>query len=182
MLVIEATTQSTSVTDTIGVPLLIAAIGALGAVSAAAVSVILAKLGDAAARRRAGYAEAIAALVAWSEYPYRIRRRTSDDPEVLADLAALGCDLQERLVHAETWVTCEHPATAEVWRQVRGAIGAEVGPACQQAWEEPPVASASGMNLGSWGPTGVAMQIARMEFAARSRFGWRRDRSPRSTT
>ena len=41
-------------------------------------------------------------LVAYAEYPYRIRRRTSDDPEELGRLAKLGHDIQEALRYYET--------------------------------------------------------------------------------
>jgi len=76
------------------VPLLVVLLSS-GVVSAL-VAVVAASSGVAAENRRQGYAAAVEAVVAWAEYPFRIRRRTSDDPATLSDLANLGHELQER--------------------------------------------------------------------------------------
>jgi hypothetical protein len=57
----------------------------------------IAGLRDAAAKRRDGYASAMKALVARTEFPYRVRRRSSDSPETLTALTQLGNDIQEQL-------------------------------------------------------------------------------------
>jgi hypothetical protein len=168
---IYAAEQTKSAIETIGVPITVAVIAALATLGAACVSFILGRLGDAAARRRAGYARASSALVALAEYPYRIRRRTADDGAVLGDLVAKGSDLQQELRSCETWVMCENNRMGEVWREVLCDIKAATAPACKEAWNSPPIATAAGMNLGSWGPHGVEEKLKRFEKAARWRFG-----------
>jgi hypothetical protein len=165
---------SSSFVETVGVPIAIALIGFAGVLAAAALSFALSRWSERTSRRRAGYAAATGQLVAFIEYPYRIRRRTSDAPDDLARLANLGHDLQESLQYYEAWVTAEHGWAGGVFRNVRSALAAEVGPACNDAWKTAPVASAAEMTLGGWGPNGAAEHVHRFERAVACRFGWRR--------
>jgi hypothetical protein len=95
----------------------------------------------AAETRRQGYAAAVGAVLAWAEYPYRIRRRTSDDKTTLTALADMGHDLQERRARCLAWVAGENTTIYEMfmlnvryldvvvdWSQVHidGLQGAEV--------------------------------------------------------
>jgi hypothetical protein len=171
---ILAAEETKSAIETIGVPLTVAMIGALATVGAAAVTFVFARLGEAAARRRDGYARASRALVALAEYPYRIRRRTSDSPEALANLADRGSELQEELRCCDTWVRCENPRMGQVWDEVLADLRAATGPASNEAWEMPPVSKAADMNIGPWGPQGVEAKLERFENAAAWRFGGRR--------
>ena len=57
------------------------------AVLGAIVTMILTRVNEATNRRRDRYAEAVQTLVAWTEYPYRERRRTDDSPATLTALA-----------------------------------------------------------------------------------------------
>jgi len=113
--------------------------------------------------------------VAWLEYPYRIRRRTSDTAEELARLAGMGHDLQEQLRCHQTWIETESPRVAATYREALVTLGTLVGPACVEAWRTPPVSTAEGMVLGSWGPGAVGLtSITAVQQAARERFGFRR--------
>jgi hypothetical protein len=67
-------------TEKVAVPLLIGLLGLAGVIVTAAVSAISGRWAQATNRHRDAYAAAVKTLVAWAEYPYRIRRRTSDDP------------------------------------------------------------------------------------------------------
>lgn len=128
---------------------------------------------EARARRRDRYAQAVAVLVAWIEYPYRIRRRTSDMPEVLSALAAVGHDLQQELARSRAWVEAEDAVVADVYRSVTATLVAAIGPACSEAWESPPVAVPSEMNLKGWGPgPGCSLAVQRLEGAIADRFRW----------
>jgi hypothetical protein len=49
-----------------------------------------------------------------------------------------------------------------------------VGPACGAAWQEAPIGTSAGMNLGDFGPRGIDRIVARMECAVIYRFGFRR--------
>lgn len=104
------------------------------------------------AERRIRYAEAVSDLIAWSEFPYRIRRRTSDNPDVLASLAAVGSDLQERLGYHEAWILTDDPELGRCFLEAREGLATTVGHWLHKAWGEGPIIKAADMNLGEWGP------------------------------
>ena len=142
------------------------------------VTLVVGKLMDrgasAASARREGYARAARALVAWHEYPYRIRRRTSDDADTLAALANVGHDLQEELAAVHAWVVADAPWVAEVFANVRKGLDSKVGSCCKEAWEAGRVNGPAGMNLGGWGPAGADDALTSLHKAVAWRFGWRR--------
>lgn len=158
----------------VGVPLGVALIGLAATLAAAAVSFSLGRWSDATARRREGYAAATRELVAWVEYPFRIRRRTSDDPAALSVLADLGHEHQEHLRYRQTWIAGEDRWVASVFTEVRSDLAAILGAACNDAWASEPIRAASGMTLGDWGPNDVELHLERFENAVGYRFGWRR--------
>ena len=166
--------EVTPFAEQIGVPLLVAVIGLIGAVGTAAVAFALGRVSEASARRRDGYAAATRELLAWAEYPYRIKRRTTDDPLALTKLADLGHELQEALRYREAWIQGENRWVATVFTEVRQELGKTVGPACSDAWTSAPVTTAAEMNLNGWGPTDADALLKRFERALRFRFGWRR--------
>jgi hypothetical protein len=166
--------ESASLLEQAGVPLGVALIGLIATIGAAAISFALSRWSETSSRRREGYSSATRELVAWAEYPYRIRRRTTDDPAELSRLANLGNDLQEALRFRQTWVTAEDVWLARVFQEVRDDLGRTVGTACTDAWNKAPISSAAEMNLGGWGPVGVNPHLERFEHAVRFRFGWRR--------
>lgn len=161
-------------TERVGVPLLVALLALAAALGAAALSFALGCWADTSARRRDGYSSATQELVAWAEYPFRIRRRTSDDPAVLSALAERGHSHQEALRYRGTWIASESRWMAEVFSEIRRELAALIGPACNDAWGAEPVREPSQMTLGTWGPDGVDDHIARFERALAFRFGWRR--------
>lgn len=144
------------------------------AVVANIVAGFLTKLRETAAARRDRYAAATQLLVARLEYPYRIRRRVSDDPSVLSDLASRGHDLQERLAEARAWVTSESAALGTLYAETLVVIDRAAGVSCQEAWDAAPAATAAAMNVGDFGPRGHQDDIDRFQCAIRYRFGWRR--------
>ncbi|MFC7447402.1 hypothetical protein [Rhodococcus daqingensis] len=135
----------------------------------------IAGLRESAGKRREGYALATRTLVARAEYPYRVRRRTSDNAETLTSLAKLGSDLQEQLAASRIWVGTESPRLGKIYVQTVTDIDAAVGPATQDAWSLPPITSGNQMNLNGWGPGGSPHDhITAFERAVRWRFGIRR--------
>lgn len=141
----------------------------------AAATLAVSRASEASNRRRDRYAQAVQTLVAWSELPYRVKRRTSDDPATIERLAGLAHDLQERLACHQAWIATDLPALADAYAAVRATISAAVGPALVDAWASPPVTTAAGMNLGAWGPA-VECQaaVATLQHCIERRFGWRR--------
>jgi hypothetical protein len=166
--------QVTDFVTDVGVPITVALLGVAGALVAAGLSFALGRWGDATARRRDGYAEATKTLISYREYAWKIRRRTSNDPEELARLADEGHALQEKLRYHQSWVRSENRWVGRVYREVREDLAAEIGPACNAAWNTPPVTTAAGMCLSAWGPAGLDAYIDRFESANEFRFGWRR--------
>ena len=161
-------------TEHVGVPITVAIIGLAATLAAAAISFALGRWGDAASRRREGYAAATRELVAWAEYPYRIKRRTSDTPADLTHLADIGHTHQEALRYRGTWISSENRWVGKVFGEVRADLGAALGPACNDAWDSAPITKAKDMTLAGWGPGGVEAHLARFEKAIEFRFGWRR--------
>jgi len=163
----------------------VTSIGLTSAESAILVALVAGVVGAAAATlfgrwaevtsgRRSTYAEAIQTLYAWAEYPFRIRRRTSDAPDELARLAALGHDLQERLRWHEAWIQTESRWMARTYTEVIQKVSRDVGPAASDAWRTPFITCASEMVLDSWGPVHCAAAITSLQRATSWRFGIRR--------
>lgn len=141
----------------------------------AVVGHIVASLRASAETRRAGYAEMSRVLISRVEFPYRIRRRTSDTPETLAQLSRIGSDIQERLAAQRTWVAGESRAVAKVLDHVCGVLDANLREAASDAWTHPPITDPSDMVLGGWGPGADArapLELFRQ--ATGFRFGVRR--------
>ncbi|WP_431841200.1 hypothetical protein [Calidifontibacter indicus] len=135
---------------------------------------VLGNLRAAATARREGYANAVRSLIARGEYPYRVRRRVSDDADVLSALVERGHDLQEQLAACRTWVASEHRVLGRLFESALAGIDTTVGPAIQDAWGTPPISAAMGMNLNGWGPGDQWHHVAKLERAITYRFGWRR--------
>jgi hypothetical protein len=169
--VILAITAGT-VTTSMVIPVAVAAL-------TATVTLLLARAAEAANRRRDQYAAAVATLVAWIEFPYRVRRRTANDASTLTALAGIGHDLQERLASHQAWIATESSDVAEVYTKARAAISGRVGVALNQAWAtDAMVAKPEDMNLGDWGPAkACASDIADVQRSIITRFGWERFKS-----
>lgn len=154
---------------------LVVAVTLLGSsVVAGLLTSVLGNLRTVAVARREGYANAVRVLIARAEYPYRVRRRVSDDPDVLAELATRGNDLQEQLAACRTWVRSEHRVVGVIFEKALADIDSNVGPACMDAWTRAPIADAAGMNLAGWGPADPWQHLEKLERAIAYRFGWRR--------
>lgn len=143
-------------------------------VLAGLITSVLGNLRAAATARREGYANAVRSLIARVEYPYRVRRRVSDDADVLTALVERGHDLQEQLAACRTWVASEHRVLGRHFEDALAAIDATVGPAIKDAWDNPPISEAAGMNLNGWGPGDPWPLVAKLERAIAFRFGLRR--------
>ncbi len=131
-------------------------------------------LRDAAVVRRDKYATAVGHLAAWTEYPYRIRRRTSDSAETLSRLADLGHQLQIDSACHRGWIAGESPAVGDLYDAWLEHVQAAVTGPASQAWQGGPVTHAAGMVLDGFGPPSAAPGVAAVEAALGYRFGLRR--------
>ncbi len=131
------------------------------------------RLQAASDRKREHYARAVETLVAWVEFPYRVRRRVDDLPMTLSALANLGHDLQEQLARDRAWIESENRRVAAVYAMVSAQVRILVGPAVSDAWRTAPASSAASMVLGEWGPSADATQwIEELQGAISWRFRW----------
>ncbi len=152
----------------IALPVLVAAL-------TAAATMLVTRAGEATNRRRDRYAQAVQTLVAWIEFPYRVRRRTDDNPSTLKALVDLGHDLQELLACHQAWIATEHPQLADAYASTRATLTTLVGPAINEAWETRPAEKPADMNLGDWGPAGPCHDaLAELQRKIENRFGHRR--------
>lgn len=138
---------------------------------AAIITAIMGNLRAAAGQRRDGYAKASKVLLRRVEFAYRVRRRVSDEADVLTALATLGSDIQDELAWCRAWISTENRAVATVFEEVCREIDAEVSEWTTEAWRLPPTTDAESMNLGPWGPRNHNQHISRFQEAASWRFG-----------
>ena len=171
----EAAASATSGDDSSTNVWVVVALALLGSsVVAGLITSVLGNLRAATTVRREGYANAVRSLIARAEYPYRVRRRVSDDPDVLAALVSRGHDLQEQLAACRTWVASEHRVLGAMFEQALVDIDASVKQATGDAWNQMPITTAAGMNLTGWGPGDQWPHLMALERAIAFRFGWRR--------
>jgi hypothetical protein len=169
--VVAAEPSSTS-SSSLATTVLVAVISS--GVVAAVVNAITGNVRANANIRRDRYAQAVRYLVAWSEYPYRIRRRVDDEPLTRAALADRGHTLQEQRAEIAGWIAAESRTMSTIFDQCVRDMSTVVGPWCAEAWNSPPVTTGAAMNLKGFGPGDAGPIAARMEYACRYRFGLRR--------
>lgn len=158
--------------------LLIAIATVAGGLLVALIGHVLGGFSNRAEGRRARYAEMTRTLVAYSEIPYRIRRRTSDAPDTLAQLTSLIHDVQERLEQYQSYLGTEARWLARAHADAVCAIKAATATSIADAWNRPPIKTAAGMMLNGWGPGSLEEQRRIFTRHLRWRFGLRRPLNP----
>lgn len=158
-------------------------VGALAGIvlTAGVVSALVTKLFDRGAKRdervRDGYADSTAVLVAWGEFPYRVARRMSDEPDVCAALVSRAHDAQEALACRRAWVVGESVVMSEAYAAITAQLRPQVAEATKAAWRRTPATTGAGMVL-SDGQRMPELDVQRFVdlwcLALRYRFGWRR--------
>jgi hypothetical protein len=143
-------------------------------VLATLVTAVVTGLRSSSAARREGYASAVEAVVAWFEFPYRVRRRTSDTPDALGGLASVGHDLQQRLAGRLAWVAAENNVLSDVFDTVLDAARPRVSTSLTEAWNTAAVSAAREMNVSPFGPGDLRPELVGLHRAIAFRFGLRR--------
>lgn len=101
-------------------------------------------------RQRERFAEAFAAVVAYAEFPYVVRRRRASTPEderlrISGELRAV----QERIAFSTAWLHSESPRVAVAYealiKQLRKVAGAQIA----EGWTTAPIETDDGMNIRS---------------------------------
>lgn len=101
------------------------------------------------ARRREAFAQALAAVVAYQEFPYAIRRRRHDQPgEERIRLSEALRTVQKDLAFHMAWVDLEGSAeTAERYRTLVAETRRVAGGYMHEAWNGQPTSEDSEMNI-----------------------------------
>jgi hypothetical protein len=156
--------------DNAALVVLLAGLPVLGALFGAS----LGRWADARNLRRDQYADAVRILVAWSEYPYRVRRRTSNDADELRRLTDLGHEMQEQLQCHRTWIEAESRWVGSVYGAGIMTVKTRAGDAISEAWQAEPITSGADAVLHGWGPSPIDDVLRDLNWAITCRFGFRR--------
>lgn len=100
-------------------------------------------------RRARTFAEALTAVEEYLEMPYRIRRRPESSSAVRQQLTDEVSGLLARMTFHQAWLQIEASVVAGPYSALVAAARAEAGAQMSRAWQQPPIAFDSGMNLGA---------------------------------
>ncbi|KND26587.1 hypothetical protein [Streptomyces stelliscabiei] len=101
-------------------------------------------------RRAKTFAEALTAVEEYLEMPYRIRRRPKSSSTVRQQLTDEVSGLLARMAFHQAWLQIEASAVAGPYATLvaTATARAEAGAQMRLAWDQPPITTDSGMNLG----------------------------------
>lgn len=142
-----------------GWPLTIAIVTLVGALTSGLVTYIVQHRYDARKLRREGYGEAVAALYAWYEYPFQIRRRLSDSEETLDRLIQIGNKNQQRIARSLAWMALDSIVSYIRYQELVEKVKEGVAKHIQEAWSVSFIQRPEDINLGSWGPESIDSMV-----------------------
>ena len=99
-------------------------------------------------RRARTFAEALTAVEEYLEMPYRIRRRPESSSAVRQQLTDEVSGLLARMAFHQAWLQIEATTVAGPYTALVATARAEAGAQMSLAWQQPPIGTDSGMNLG----------------------------------
>ncbi|MER6163295.1 hypothetical protein [Streptomyces violaceorubidus] len=94
------------------------------------------------------FAEALTTVEEYLEMPYRIRRRPESSPAVRQQLTDEVSGLLARMAFHQAWLQIEASAVAGPYSALVATARAEAGAQMSLAWQQSPITTDSGMNLG----------------------------------
>ncbi|MET4920983.1 hypothetical protein P3L51_01135 [Streptomyces sp. PSRA5] len=100
-------------------------------------------------RRAKTFAEALTAVEEYLEMPYRIRRRPESSALVRQQLTDEVSGLLARMAFHQAWLQIEASTVAGHYTTLVATARAEAGTQMSLAWQQLPITSDDGMNLGS---------------------------------
>jgi hypothetical protein len=112
--------------------------GAVVTVTGALAAQTLVRVREARDHRRNEYSRAFDAALAWTEFPYRIARRLSNEREDVAPLVAAMHETQQRLYYHSTWLRSVSPAIGVAYERLIAAIREKTAPFLAEAWAREP--------------------------------------------
>lgn len=99
-------------------------------------------------RRAKTFAEALTAVEEYLEMPYRIRRRPESSSAIRQQLTDEVSSLLARMAFHQAWLQIEATTVAAPYATLVATARAEAGAQMSLAWQQPPITTDSGMNLG----------------------------------
>jgi hypothetical protein len=100
-------------------------------------------------RRAKTFAEALTAVEEYLEMPYRIRRRPESSAAVRQQLTDEVSGLLARMTFHQAWLQIEASSVSGPYATLVATARAEAGAQMSLAWQQPPIATDIGMNLGA---------------------------------
>ncbi|MFE7729155.1 hypothetical protein ACFU5D_25585 [Streptomyces anthocyanicus] len=100
-------------------------------------------------RRAKTFAEALTAVEEYLEMPYRIRRRPESSAAVRQQLTDEVSGLLARMAFHQAWLQIEASSVAGPYAALVATARAEAGAQMSLAWQQPPITTDTGMNLGA---------------------------------
>ena len=131
------------------------------AVIAAAIAVILALAERRAARidrKRTLFADALADVLRWVEFPYRIRRRSPSDEDRHEIVLAMH-ELQTRLTHHGSWLRLEDQRVADAFDELLSSAKERAADHMRAAWQADPITDDAGMNVEAIFPVSLSAEV-----------------------
>lgn len=157
-----------------GWPLTIAIATLVGALASGLVTYIVQHRYETRRLRREGYGEAVAALYAWYEYPFQIRRRLSNSEETLDRLVQLGNENQQRIARSLAWMALDSNVSYIHYQELVAKVKGKVSKHIQEAWSVSFIQRPEDINLGSWSPESIDSIVKEFLDNLSSRNRWRK--------
>lgn len=132
------------------------------------------RLKEARDRRRDEYSRAFAVAMLWTEFPYRIARRLSDDTEACEPIVAAMHNAQEEIAFHQSWLRSVSDEIADSYDSLVRSVKTKSEPHIHDAWRRPPATIPEGMILGDAFPVDVKTDVAAFITAIRRDLSLRR--------
>jgi hypothetical protein len=146
---ISIAARATSVKDSVWDPVVVAAVITAGfAIVSWVLNAITTAIREDRGRRRDSFSKAFAAIVAYAEFPYVVRRRDPRkevDERIRISEALRG--IQQEIAYYEAWLSGESRAVGAAYAELVGATRRIAGRAIHEAWLAQPVANDPEMNM-----------------------------------
>ena len=123
-------------------------------------------------RRRDEYSQAFAAAMRWTEFPYRIARRLSNQPGVCSPIIMAFHETQEEICFHENWLRSVSDDIADAYSSLVRAVKDRSRQHIESAWKQPPAQIPEGMILGDAFPVVVTAEVASFTRQIRRNLSW----------